>query len=363
MVTILRQIFYFIAALLKLMGPGGLRPMAAEMAMLRHQLQVISKKNKRSPRLSTADRFVIAMTAFFIPARRLKRVAIIFKPATVLAFHRALVRGKYSILFGNTTRKKPGPKGPSAELISFIVALKTANPRIGYGKIALMATRALGDEVGDDMVRRILKKHYEPPLGNGPSWLTFIGHTADSLWSLDFFRCESVLLQSYWVMLVMDQYSRKIKGFAICTGAVDGPKACAMLGRAIDGLGLPKYLSTDNDPLFKYHQWGANLRILGIEEIKSVPHSPTSHPFIERLIGTVRREYLEEMLFWGEADLVLKLQQYVAFYNEERIHYAFREGRTPAEKIAGQAVPPAINLKQYAWRSHCNGMFKTPISA
>ena len=196
MVTILRQIFYFITALLKLMAPGGLRPMAAEMAMLRHQLQVISKKHRRSPRLTPEDRFVIAITAFFIPTRRLKRVAIIFKPATILAFHRALVRGKYSILFGNKTKNKPGPKGPSTDLIEFILALKTANPRIGCGKIAIMATRALGNEVDPDMVRRILNRHYKPPIGDGPSWLTFIGHTADSLWSLDLFHCESVLLQS-----------------------------------------------------------------------------------------------------------------------------------------------------------------------
>ena len=61
---------------------------------------------------------------------------------------------------------------------------------------------------------------------------------------------------------------------------------------------MPKYFSSDNDPLYRFHQWQANLRILEVTEIKSVPYVPLSHPFVERLIGTVRREYLDHMLFW-----------------------------------------------------------------
>jgi hypothetical protein len=51
-------------------------------------------------------------------------------------------------------------------------------------------------------------------------------------------------------------------------------------------------ISADHDPLYRFHQWQANLRILTIREIKSVPYVPRSHPIIERLIGTVRRECL-----------------------------------------------------------------------
>ena len=63
-----------------------------------------------------------------------------------------------------------------------------------------------------------------------------------------------------------------------------------MFYRAIRGHSLPKYLSSDHDPLYRFHQWQANLRVLEITEIKSVPYVPLSHPFVERLIGTVRRE-------------------------------------------------------------------------
>jgi hypothetical protein len=83
----------------------------------------------------------------------------------------------------------------------------------------------------------------------------------------------------------MDQYTRRVIGFGIQPGVVDGLALCRMFKQAIRGASLPKYLSSDHDPLYRFHQWGANLRILGVTEIKTVPYLPWSHPFIERLIG------------------------------------------------------------------------------
>ena len=70
-----------------------------------------------------------------------------------------------------------------------------------------------------------------------------------------------------------------------------------MFNRAIRGAGSPKYVSSDHDPLFRFHRWKANLRILEITEVKTVPYLPISHPFVERLIGTIRREYLDFVPF------------------------------------------------------------------
>src|SRR4051794_33926083 len=86
-----------------------------------------------------------------------------------------------------------------------------------------------------------------------------------------------------------------------------------MFQRAIRGHSLPKYLSTDHDPLYRFHQWQANLRVLEITELKTVPHVPLSHPFVERLIGTIRREYLDQVLFWSTADLETKLLEFQIF--------------------------------------------------
>src|SRR5207244_242773 len=77
-----------------------------------------------------------------------------------------------------------------------------------------------------------------------------------------------------------------------------------------------------------FHQWQANLRILELTQIKSVPHVPLSHPFVERLIGTLRREYLDHMLFWTTADLENKLLEFRTYFNNHRTHNSL-EGRTP----------------------------------
>jgi putative transposase len=104
-----------------------------------------------------------------------------------------------------------------------------------------------------DVVRRILALHYRPaPDGDGPSWLTFLGHTKDSLWSVDLLRCESVVLRTYWVLVVMDQYTRRIIGFGIQAGIVDGLALCRMFNQAIRRQTVPKYLSSDHDPLYRF---------------------------------------------------------------------------------------------------------------
>ena len=205
--------------------------------------------------------------------------------------------------------------------------MKRRNPRWGCPRIAQQIALAFGIEIDKNVVRRILSVHYRPqPESAGPSWLTFLGHTKDSLWSCDLFRCESATLRTCWVLVVMDQFTRRIMGFGVHSGIVDGVALCRMFQRAIRGHGLPKYLSTDHDPFYRFHQWQANLRVLEITEIKTVPYVPLSHPFVERLIGTIRREYLDRVLFWTTADLEMKLSDFQTFYNGHRTHGGL-EGR------------------------------------
>jgi hypothetical protein len=102
------------------------------------------------------------------------------------------------------------------------------------------------------------------------------------LWSIDLFRCESLSLRTHWVLVVvdqLDQFTRRIIGFGIHRGTVDGPSLCSMFQRAIQGQALPKYLSTNNDPLYRFQQWQSNLRVLEVMEIKTIPYVPLSHPF------------------------------------------------------------------------------------
>jgi hypothetical protein len=141
-------------------------------------------------------------------------------------------------------------------------------------------------------------------------------------------------------------------------GIVDGPSLCSMFRRAIQGQSLPKYLSTDNDPLYRFHQWQSNLRVLEVVEIKTIPHVPLSHPFVERLVGTLRRECLDRTLFWTTAHLEAKLREFQEYFNEHWTH-AGLEGRPPDPN--GPASP--IRLASYGWQKHCRGLYQTPIAA
>jgi len=161
----------------------------------------------------------------------------------------------------------------------------------------------------------------------------------------------------------MDVFTRRIIGFGVERAYIDGVSVCRMFNHAVTGRPLPKHVSTDHDPLFRFHRWLANLRVLEIEEIKSVLYAPVSHPFIERLIGTVRREYLDQVFFWNVIDLARKLDAFADYYNAHRVHRSLN-GTTPARRACASSPPPVLAaLRKYAWEEHCRGLFHTPIPA
>src|SRR5499427_8116014 len=173
------------------------------------------------------------------------------------------LRQKYGLLFSPKRVRRPGPKGPSKELIDAVVEMKRRNRTWGCKRVAQQIALAFGVDIDKDVVRRILAIRFRPEAGSvGPSWLSFIGHAKDSLWSLDLFRCESAILRTYWVLVVMDQFTRRVVGFAVHHGVVDGVALCGMFNRASHAQTLPKYHSSDHDPLYRFHQWQAKLRIL-----------------------------------------------------------------------------------------------------
>ena len=357
-------LFELLAAMAKLLRPGGSREVIAENLLLKQQLITHSRSRERAPNLSARDRALLGFWSLFLSPRRIARSAIIVKPSTLLRFHNALKKRKYRLLYSPCGGRKPGPKGPSKEIIDAIVEMKQRNPRFGCPRIAQQINLTFGLHLDKDVVRRILATHYKPDHNNsGPSWLTTIGHAKDSLWSVDLFRYESIgtaprLLRSHWVMVVMDQYTRRIIGFAVHAGHIDGPVLCRTFNDATSGQDCPKYISSDNDPLFQYHRWKANLRVLEVEEIKSLPHEPMSHPFVERLIGSVRRELLDQTLFWTATDLENKLRNYQRYFNECRAHSG-RDGATPVETSDCKVA----DINKYQWEKHCRGIFELPIAA
>jgi len=353
---------HLLVTISRLFGPGGARSIVAESLLVKHQLLILNRSRARAPVLRPTDRIIVGLCAILMRPTRLLRSAIVLKPSTILSFHRALVKRKYRLLFTPKTRGRPGPKGPSPELISAIVEMKCRNPSFGYQRIAGQISLVFDIEIDKDVVRRVLAKHYRPePGSNGPSWLTFLGHSKDSLWSVDLFRCESLILKSHWVMVVMDQFSRRIIGFAVHAGVLDGPTVCRMFNSIISGSMAPRYLSSDNDPLFLFRQWNANLRILDVVEVKTVPYVPLSHPFVERLIGTVRREYLDQVPFWSARDLERKLMLFKEYYNRDRVHRGL--DRAPPDEKGANTDREIAHLDDYRWQKRCRGLYQLPAAA
>jgi transposase InsO family protein len=353
---------HLLATIARLMGPGGAKTIVADSLLMKQQLLIINRTRRRAPQLTVLDRFLLGFWSLFLSPRHILRAAVIIRPSTLLRFHNLLKHRKYRLLYSTGSRGKPGPKGPSPELIQAIVECKQRNPRFGCPRIAQQINKAFGTAIDKDLVRRVLANHYRPaPTGSGPSWLTFLGHTKDSLWSTDLFRCESILLKSHWVLVVMDQFTRRIIGFGVHAGDVDGIALCCMFNTAISSRGTPNYLSSDNSPLFLYHQWQANLRILGTDEVKTVPYTPLSHPCVERLIGTIRREFLDQTLFWNSSDLERKLADFRQYYNAHRIHTA-HDSKTPLE-TAGESANQRADLSSFCWKSHCRGLYQLPAAA
>src|SRR5713101_7103130 len=232
---------HLLATVARLAGPGGARSVVAESVLVKQQLLILNRSRSRSPHLLFADRMVAGVCALLMRPSRLIRSAIVLKPSTLLRLHRALTKRKYRRLFSPQVRKKPGPKGPTQEVMAAVVDMKQRNPTWGCPRIAQQIALAFGIPINKDVVRRILAARYQPkPDAAGPSWLTVLGHAKDRLWSLDLFRCESAALRTHWVLVVMDQFTRRIVGFGVHGGVMDGVGLCRMFNRATRGQSSPK---------------------------------------------------------------------------------------------------------------------------
>jgi hypothetical protein len=170
---------HLLTTIAKLLGPGGAKAVVADSLLMKQQLLINNRSRQRAPNLSVLDRFLLGFWSLFFNPRRILRIAVIILPSTLLKFHNLLKQRKYQLLYSSAgCKRKPDPKGPSAVLIQAIVEMKQRNPRFGCPRIAQQINKAFGTIIDKDVVERVLDAHYRPASGdNGPSWLSFLGHT------------------------------------------------------------------------------------------------------------------------------------------------------------------------------------------
>jgi hypothetical protein len=124
------------------------RAIAAESLLLKHQLLISNRSRRRAPNLTALDRLVLGLSTLFVKPRRIATLGALVKPATLFKFHKGLVDRKYRLLFSSSShRRRPGPKGPTAEIIAVIVEMKRRNPRFGCVRIAQQISHAFSIEI------------------------------------------------------------------------------------------------------------------------------------------------------------------------------------------------------------------------
>ena len=138
---------HILATFAKLLRSGGAKALVSENLLLKQQLLIIGRSRKRAPNLTPYDRIYLGLLATLLGPRRTKRSSIIIRPSTFHRFHEALIKRKYRLLYTSKRRGKPGPKGPSPELIQLILEMKHRNPRFGCPRIAQEIARTFGIDI------------------------------------------------------------------------------------------------------------------------------------------------------------------------------------------------------------------------
>lgn len=284
-----------------------------ELLVLRHQLAVLGRQEKR-PALRQADRAFLAALARVLPQRR--RHGLIVTPQTLLRWHRELVRRKWA-----QPPRSPGCPPVDDRVRELVLRLARENPRWGYPRIAGELLK-LGLRVSPSTVRRLLlAAGLRPaPRRSGPSWRDFLRQQAASMLACDFFTVETIALRRYYVLFFIELGSRRVH-LAGCTTNPTGAWV-TQEARNLSFTGLFErmhFLIHDRDSKFSA-AFDDVFSSEGINVIHTPIRAPQANAYAERFVRTIRAESLDWLLILGRRHLEHVLRAYTAHYNRERPH-------------------------------------------
>ena len=296
-----------------------------EIIILRQQIRILQRKSTVPPRISDPERMILAtLTDKFSHStdrarQRLQQVMLIFKPETVIRWHRYLIRRKW-------TFKRKGNTGRpclSSELQALVVRLAKENPRWGYEKIQGELLK-LGYNLSVSSVRNILKRHRVTPVlrRSVGSWRSFLEHYKGQILACDFFTVETIWLKTLYVLFFMELGTRRIHG-AGCTTNPDkswvSQQARQFIWDLKDNDRDMVFLIHDNDTKFT-SSFDNVFSSESIEIIHTPYQAPRANAFAERWVRSVREECLNHILVLNENHLRRVLKEYTQYYNHARPH-------------------------------------------
>jgi transposase len=295
----------------------------AEVLVLRHQLAVLRRQIKR-PKLRRTDKLFLSAMSRMLPRERW--AAFLVTPATLVRWHRELVRRKW------TYRRRPSRGRPpiDSETRALIVRMAKENPRWGCVRIR-GELQGLGISVSATTIRTILRRAGlgPAPRRDGPSWRQFLSAQAKGIVACDFFTVETVFLKTLYVLVFMHIHTRRILGIGVSANP-DGTWVTQQARNLVMDLDddpefCIRFLLRDRDAKH-CRSSDAVFGAQGIEVVLTPYRSPRANSHIERLIGGVRREVLDHVLIVGRRHLVGVLREYAAHHNSHRPHRALDLG-------------------------------------
>jgi putative transposase len=315
--------------------------LAVENLALRQQLSVLHRSVPR-PRLRWHDRaFWVCLSRFW---NNWRSVLVLVQPATVVRWHRAGFR-----LFWSWKSGRPGRPKIEVDVRRLIRRMAQENPLWGTPRIqAEMAL--LGHKLAQSTVAKYMSRQRKPP---SPTWRTFLRNHVASLASIDFFVVPTVTFQLLYGFVVLRHDRRQVVHFNV-TAHPTAEWVARQLTEAFPFDTAPRYLIRDRDGNYG-DVVRRRLAAMGIEEVLTAPRSPWQNPYVERLIGTIRRELLDHVIVFGEQHLYRLLKDYFAYYHESRTHLSLDRNapvpRTVEPPDTGSVIAiPLVGGLHYRYR-------------
>lgn len=326
----LSQIF---ATLLEFVLIGRLseREKDLEILILRHQLDIMERRQKTPIKPTLAERMTLAVLTHKLKrisnksAHELRDALRIFQPATVLKWHRQLVKRKWTQEHKNCGDR---PK-ISQETQDLIVRLAQENPRWGYGKIEGEMLK-LGIKVSQTTIRHVLGRNgiVPAPIRYGSiGWRQLMSHYKEQILACDFFTVETIWLKTLYVFFFIELGTRRVHLAGITTNpdsAWVAQQARQFIWELDDSDATFRFLIRDRDSKFT-DKFDSVFQSEGIHVIVTPLRAPNANAYAERWVRTVREECLDHILVINERHLLKILKTYIAYYETARPHQGLNQ--------------------------------------
>jgi transposase InsO family protein len=287
----------------------------AEIFVLRHQLAVLRRQVAR-PRFTWPDRALVSLLAGLVPRERWR--SFLVTPQTILGWHRALVRRRWTY-----PHRRPGRPAVPDETAELICRLARENPRWGYLRI-VGELKKLGVAVSKTSVATVLRRHGLPPASRraGPTWTQFLSAQARGIVATDFFHVDTVILRRYYVLFVIELERRVVHVLGVTTNP-NAPwvtQVARNFAADLEEAGRRfRFLIRDRDTKFTA-SFDEVFASIGVEAIRTPVRSPRGNAYAERFVRTIRNECLDHLLVTSRRHLESVLDEYVRHYNQARPH-------------------------------------------